>query len=147
MTVSAYLQELINQKKALANNLVEKGVQASEDEKFNTLVPKVLDVIGGSNLDTSDATATSDDILKGKTAYVNEEKVIGTIEIFDGEIENGVEIPNTVDGYEGDYSIIPSTENQILDTQNKLLKQNIEIKAIPYTETENSAGGITVTIG
>jgi hypothetical protein len=49
MTVAAHLQELIKQKKALANNLVEKGVQASEDEKFNTLVPKVLDISGGSS--------------------------------------------------------------------------------------------------
>ena len=48
VTVTAYLQELVNQKKALANNLIEKGIQASEDEKFNTLVPKVLDVSGGN---------------------------------------------------------------------------------------------------
>lgn len=46
-TTTDYLQELINQRKTLANNLVEKGVEASEDEKFNTLVPKVLDIETG----------------------------------------------------------------------------------------------------
>lgn len=60
MTVAAHLQELIKQKKALANNLVEKGVQASEDEKFNTLVPKVLDISGGSS---------SEDISEELTKY------------------------------------------------------------------------------
>lgn len=33
---------------------------------------------GGSTFDTSDATATSADILSGKTAYVNGEKIIGS---------------------------------------------------------------------
>lgn len=43
-TTEKYLQELDNQKKQLANNLVEKGIEANEEEKFNTLVPKVLDI-------------------------------------------------------------------------------------------------------
>lgn len=43
-TTADYLQELVNQRKALANNLSEKGVEASEEETFNTLVPKVLDI-------------------------------------------------------------------------------------------------------
>ena len=43
-TTSDYLSELVEQKTALANNLVTKGVDASADEKFNSLVPKVLDI-------------------------------------------------------------------------------------------------------
>lgn len=45
-------------------------------------------------IDTSDATATSDDILKGKTAYANEEKIEGTIETYDGAMSDGAEVQN-----------------------------------------------------
>nr|DAP69842.1 MAG TPA: hypothetical protein [Caudoviricetes sp.] len=43
-TTAQYLNELISQKKALANSITAKGVAASESEKFNTLVPKVAQI-------------------------------------------------------------------------------------------------------
>lgn len=42
--ISNQLQELINQKRALANNLTVKGQVSSENETFNSLVPKVLNI-------------------------------------------------------------------------------------------------------
>lgn len=47
-TTNDYLNELVNQKKQLAQNLATKGIETSEDEKFNTLVPKVLEIQSGS---------------------------------------------------------------------------------------------------
>ena len=47
-TTADYINKLIEQKNALADNLAEKGVTATHNETFETLVPKVLDILGGS---------------------------------------------------------------------------------------------------
>ena len=47
MQTSDYLVQLRNDKKALVDNLVGKGVSATSDETFTTLVPKVLDIRSG----------------------------------------------------------------------------------------------------
>ena len=50
-------------------------------------------------IDTSDATATSDDLLLGKTAYANEEKLTGTIETWDGSFEGDAEEYNPLKAF------------------------------------------------
>lgn len=44
MSIGNYLTALDEQREQLARNLVTMGVQASETEKLNTLVPKVLQI-------------------------------------------------------------------------------------------------------
>lgn len=44
MSIANYLTALDEQRDQLAKNLVTMGVQASENEKLNTLVPKVLQI-------------------------------------------------------------------------------------------------------
>lgn len=60
----------------------------------NTTKQYTLDEMAKMKLgtDTKDATATSEDILLGKTAYVNDVKVVGAIEDYDGSVENLEEI-------------------------------------------------------
>lgn len=53
MAITQYLQKLIELKNQLADNLTLKGVDATQEEKFNTLVPKVLN-IAQSTLENSD---------------------------------------------------------------------------------------------
>ena len=49
--------------------------------------------------------------------------------------------------YEGEYEATPMVTEQTLDTSEKLMTEDFTIKAIPYFEVSNLAGGSTVTIG
>lgn len=43
--------------------------------------------------------------------------------------------------YDGDYEVIPKAFNtQTLETADKLLKENIQVKEVPFFETSNDSG-------
>ena len=52
----------------------------------------------GSSLDTSDATAAAADILKDKTAYVNGQKITGTITSINAQTITPTTTDQTVNG-------------------------------------------------
>ena len=58
-----------------------------------------------------------------------------------------VSISSDREYYSGNYHVAPKTNSQILSTLDKVMAENIVVEAIPYVETENSEGGIAVTIG
>ncbi len=54
----------------------------------------------------------------------------------------------TLPPYEGEYTVAPGFDSDIvLETAQKALTENITVERVPITRTENSAGGITLTIG
>ena len=48
--------------------------------------------------------------------------------------------------YDGEYSVIPTLENQTLATADKLMKQDVTVEKIPHYEVSNNAGGTTFII-
>lgn len=50
--------------------------------------------------------------------------------------------------YAGAYEVVPSARKQVLETAQKVMRDNVTIKEIPYEETPNAGGrGTTVRIG
>lgn len=51
------------------------------------------------------------------------------------------------DAYSGDYKVIPKASgSQILNTANKVLKEDILVTEVPYWETSNESNGLTAYI-
>ncbi len=70
-------------KSLIASAITDKGVDTAQDATFRQMADNIGQISGGS--DTSDATATSFDILAGKTAYTANGKVEGVIPTLLGQ--------------------------------------------------------------
>lgn len=90
---------------------------------------------------------------KLKTKIVGEDdrlKIKGTIRTganIKGNISNNNILKAQIIGsvadypnYDGEYEIIPKTTSQTLETKNKITREDIKVKEIPYSETPNVYG-------
>lgn len=87
-------------------------------------------------------------ILDGELELITE--IDGDFEfnsVEDGEGGVYIEVSaQSYDNYDGPYTIIPATESQVLETQNKVMSDDVTVTSIPYYNVSNPAGGKTVYI-
>lgn len=69
---------------------------------------------------------------------VIEEVVIG---------DNPIKPQDGYEHYDGEYVVTPAVVQQSLHTENKVMDDDVTVKAIPYYEVENADNGVTVIIG
>ena len=49
--------------------------------------------------------------------------------------------------YDGEYIVTPMDYIQTLDTDDKVMRDDVTVLAVPYTEVDNTYGGVTCIIG
>lgn len=64
-----------------------------------------------------------------------------------GKLNISFGVKNYLPEYTGDYTVTPKVEAQTLKTAGKCMTEDLRIKAIPYYNVSNMAGGKTIYIG
>ena len=104
--------------------------------EMNGIGPMGPPGLQGNGIAKIEKTSTSG-IIDTYTIYFTNGKT------FNYEITNGV-----VYYYDGPYEVSPMPYTaQILPTSNLAMREDVNVKEIPYYETSNSSGGYTATIG
>lgn len=76
-----------------------------------------------------------------------ESSLSGELSCISG-LSGKVSVTKEYDVYGGEYTVIPKAfEEQVLPTSNRVLKEDVIVKEVPFYETGNDSGGITAYIG
>ena len=85
MSVQTQIDRIEAAKEAIAAAIAEKGVTVPAGAKIDDMAPFIDGISSGT--DTSDATATANDIIAGKTAYSADGKMTGAVPLIAGKFE------------------------------------------------------------
>ena len=123
---------------------LDEKAQSILDEKTNKIVPEnikkdvtIFNVTGTlETLDTSDGTATANDIISRKTAYVNGQKITGTLPVNSA----------TYTFVQGTYTVKASENENYLGVQGQIRNDivlqrgaNIDMR-VNYQDIANAIG-------
>lgn len=68
--------------------------------------------------------------------------------IFNADFGEVIEVAaEDIPKYIGPYDVIPTFDDQTLNTSGKVMTDNVEVKQIPISVVSNVSGGTTVWIG
>ena len=101
--------------------------------------------MGNTDNDTPiDLLADINEILEDADEITGE---LSPIQIINGIITYGNGTGETVPVYDEQYTVTPKAfEDIVLHTKNKKMINDVTVKEIPYFETSNLSGGLTVYI-
>lgn len=57
------------------------------------------------------------------------------------------EVGQEYEHYDGDYDVVPGREGTVLETQDKVMDDNVVVHPIPFFRVSNLSGGTTCYIG
>lgn len=83
----------------------------------------------------------------GGTVRVTEAKWTASIvqlPVTNVEARSGA--PSSAETYKGSYVVIPTAEGLTMSTRSKRMESDVDVRPIPYYETSNESGGMTVSI-
>ena len=92
-------------------------------------------------------TVVDGQIVGTLTGLVNISGTLSALHTIEGELSNAGVIYRPVPEYEGEYIVDPSFDEQILETKDKKMTDDVTVNAIMVNTVSNPAGGNTVYIG
>lgn len=142
---------------SIVNAMAVSGIISSDTIITGTQIAKILEQVKTLNV-TADADATSDDIRQDKTAYVNTQKITGTLPLqtkVKTSIDNHLTITALRGIYEQDKSFacdvynstvqyMPKTYEQSYPTKNKYCTVNLFVKGDRDLIPANIKKGVTI---
>ena len=114
----------------IADAIREKN-NTTEEIQVSEFANKISEIPAG--IDTSDATASANDITIGRTAYINGEKVTGTIPVMSEDIDN-------------EFDYIATSDNYFVDQQNSYETVYWNNITIPKTAVYNEGDRIQYVV-
>ncbi|MFR2533616.1 MAG: hypothetical protein ACLTEH_00130 [Clostridia bacterium] len=113
--------KLLNFKKVIAQAITKEGVDTQETDSEEVMANHIGKILQER---TKEATATENDVLEGKTAWVNGNKITGTNKGYDAGVSDGVNASSlhrvtvATDVGNGSYSVTDIPNYEKLTTDN-----------------------------